>query len=205
MTKIIRAAAFVLWLGLTALDLYIELAPGFVVGVPEKLLFAVGFVALWTVVCPPNRRRMRVWLTVLFLYYVWMLLNLLFFDAAFGRTDMHWGVNLTPFYTIRSYLHAYGRGYIPEIALVNLLGNLAAFAPMGVFLPCLFRRQGNLLFFLPTMTLMIASVEVIQVLEACGSGDIDDLILNLTGAFVFWLIFWPVTRHVNHLLRGNKA
>ena len=90
MTKIIRAAACVLWLGLTALDLYIELAPGFVVGVPEKLLFAVGFAALWTVVCPPNRRRMRVWLTVLFLYYVWMLLNLLFFDAAFGRTDMHW-------------------------------------------------------------------------------------------------------------------
>ena len=35
--------------------------------------------------------------------------------------------------------------------------------------------------------------------------DIDDLILNLTGAFAFWLIFWPVTRHVNHLLRGNKA
>ena len=89
--------------------------------------------------------------------------------------------------------------------LYLLLGNLAAFAPMGVFLPCLFRRQGNLLFFLPTMTLMIASVEVIQVLEACGSGDIDDLILNLTGAFAFWLIFWPVTRHVNHLLRGNKA
>lgn len=204
MGKLIRAVAFVLWLGLTALNLYIELAPGFVVDVPEKLLFAAAFAALWTAAFPPTRRHMRMWLTVLFLYYIWMLLNLLFFDAAFGRGDMHYGVNLKPFYTIQNYLKAYNRGYIPEIALINLLGNLAAFAPMGFFLPGLFRWQGNLLLFLPTMTFGIAAVELTQVVTACGSGDIDDLILNLTGALVCWLFLWPLSRHVNNMLRRDR-
>lgn len=200
----IRAAAFVLWLALTALNLYVELAPGFLVDVPEKLLFAAGFCLLWTIVFPPTWRHMRQWLTVLLIYYIWMLLNLLFFDAAFGREAVHYGVNLQPFYTIRSYLRAYQRGYIPEIALINLLGNLAAFAPMGFFLPSLFRRQGNLLCFFPTMTVMIAAVECIQVATSCGSGDVDDLILNLTGAVVSWLVLWPLSRHVNRYLRRGK-
>ena len=38
MFKLIRALAFVLWLAVTALDLYIELDPRFTVGVPVKLV-----------------------------------------------------------------------------------------------------------------------------------------------------------------------
>lgn len=203
MKKQIRLIALVLWLAITALDLYIELAPRFYVGVPTKLAFAAAFIVLWSIVFPPIRQHMGKWLFVLFIYYVWMLLNLLFFDAAFGREQVHYGINLEPFYTIKNYLRAYQRGYIPEIALINLWGNVAAFAPMGFFLPSLCRQMGNLLLFLPTMFVMICGVEVIQVVTACGSGDVDDLILNLAGALVCWLVFWPLSRHVNNLLRGN--
>lgn len=203
MKKQIRLIALVLWLAITALDLYIELAPRFYVGVPTKLAFAAAFIVLWSIVFPPIRQHMGKWLFVLFIYYVWMLLNLLFFDAAFGREQVHYGINLEPFYTIKNYLRAYQRGYIPEIALINLLGNVAAFAPMGFFLPSLCRPMGNLLFYLPTMFVMICGVEVIQVATACGSGDVDDLILNLAGALVCWLVFWPLSRHINNLLRGN--
>ena len=88
MFKLIRALAFVLWLAVTALDLYIELDPRFTVGVPVKLAFAAAFIALWSLVFPPTRRHMGKWLAVLFAYYVWMLLNLLFFDGAFGREEI---------------------------------------------------------------------------------------------------------------------
>ena len=56
--KLIRALAFVLWLAVTALDLYIELDPRFTVGVPVKLAFAAAFIALWSLVFPPTRRHM---------------------------------------------------------------------------------------------------------------------------------------------------
>ncbi len=202
MHKLIRSVAFVLWLLVTAYNLYIELRPHGVVTVPVKLLFAAAFVLLWTIVFPPNRKHIGKWLAVLFLYYIWMLLNLLFFDAAFGREQMHYGINLKPCYTIRNYLRAYQRGYIPEIAMINVLGNLAAFAPMGFFLPSLCRLMGNLFVYFPTMFAMISAVEVSQVFMNCGSGDVDDLILNLTGALFCWLILWPVSRWINNRLRG---
>ena len=88
--KFVRTIAFVLWVAVTALDLYIELDPRFVVNVPVKLGFAAAFVALWSIVFPPTRRHMGKWLAVLFVYYVWMLLNILFFDNAFGREQMHY-------------------------------------------------------------------------------------------------------------------
>lgn len=202
--KFVRTIAFVLWVAVTALDLYIELDPRFVVNVPVKLGFAAAFVALWSIVFPPTRRHMGKWLAVLFVYYVWMLLNILFFDNAFGREQMHYGINLEPFHTIRNYVRAYNRGYIPEIAMMNLWGNVAAFAPMGFFLPSLCRPFGNLFAFVPTMFLMISGVEIMQVVTACGSGDVDDLILNLAGTLVTWLVLWPLSRHINNLLRRNR-
>lgn len=204
MNKFVRVVAFLLWLLVTGYNLYIELRPGGVVTVPVKLLLAAAFVLLWTITFPPNRKHMGKWMTVLFLYYIWMLLNLLFFDAAFGRQQTHYGINLQPFYTIRSYLRAYQRGYIPDIALINLIGNIAAFAPMGFFLPSLCRYMGNLFLYLPTMLFMISGVELMQVLMNCGSGDVDDLILNMAGALVSWLVLWPLSRHMNNRLRGHR-
>ena len=38
-----------------------------------------------------------------------------------------------------------------------------------------------------------------------GDGsDVDDLILNLAGALVTWLVLWPLSRHINNLLRRNR-
>ena len=72
------------------------------------------------------------------------------------------------------------------------------------FLPSLCRPMGNLFLYLPSMFLMISAVEVIQVMTACGSGDVDDLILNLAGALACWLVLWPLSRHINNVLRRNR-
>ena len=190
--KFVRTIAFVLWVAVTALDLYIELDPRFVVNVPVKLGFAAAFVALWSIVFPPTRRHMGKWLAVLFVYYVWMLLNILFFDNAFGREQMHYGINLEPFHTIRNYLRAYELGNIHlKFVVINLVGNLVAFAPMGFFLPSLFRSQRNLLVFWITILLMVGAVELVQYVTHTGSCDIDDLLLNTAGALVIWFVLLP--------------
>ena len=72
--------------------------------------------------------------------------------------------------------------------VLNLAGNVVAFAPMGVFLPAVFRWQRSIFFFTATLTLVITAVEVAQVYTGTGSCDIDDLILNLAGALIVYII-----------------
>ena len=110
------------------------------------------------------------------------------FDNAFGRGFGHTSldmVNLEPLRTVKNYLLAYGYGNISlRLVVLNLAGNLIAFAPMGVFLPALFRWQRSIFFFTASLTLSITAVEVLQVYTGTGSCDVDDLILNLAGALL---------------------
>lgn len=175
-------------------NIYAEHSGRFLIGPTRKLLLALCFCALLTLSVRPwsGRRRQRVWLAILFAYYLWVLANILFFDAALGRGGGGGGVNLEPLRTVRNYLRAYALGNIRlELVILNLAGNLAAFAPMGVFLPALFRAQRNLLLFLMTIVLLVGAAEMVQYLTATGSCDIDDLILNTAGALAVWLLLLP--------------
>lgn len=68
-------------------------------------------------------------------------------------------------------------------ALSNLLGNIAIFIPMGVYLPLLIRRKS---IFVNTVcvALISAVVEVLQYIFAVGAADIDDVILNTVGGLI---------------------
>lgn len=199
MKTFIRGAAAVLAAAVLCLNLYIELAPRFIVAPEWKIAFAAAIAGLlyaaffFGVPRASRAARRHDYVLLLFWYYLWMLANVLFFDNAFGRgfsphTTFE-AVNLEPFRTIRDYLSAYGYGNISlRLVVVNLAGNLAAFAPMGFFLPALFRWQRSVFFFAATLTLGITAVEVTQVYSGAGSCDVDDLILNLAGALVVFLI-----------------
>lgn len=179
---------------LLGLQLYAGSSPTLVITPQYKLMLAVCFCILLTLAVRPGRGKTNrtLWLLLLFAYYLWMLADLLFFDAAFGRTAGRGGVNLEPLHTIRNYLRAYRRGNIPLGPVVlNLAGNLAAFAPMAVFLPALFRAQRNILLFFVTVFLMVATVEIVQHITNTGSCDIDDLILNTAGALALWILLLP--------------
>ena len=189
-----RILCFCAMTALLVINVYVELKPGMVVGIGAKLAYACAFTALWSMVCfskpgggSPARRHG--YYLALFGYYIWMLLNLLFFDAAFGRADGVSGLNRVPFLTIRNYLRAYALGNISlKWVLINLAGNLAAFAPMGFFLPALYPKQRKFFVYVPTVTVMVALVEVLQYLTRTVSCDVDDLILNAAGAFAVWLV-----------------
>lgn len=213
MKSLIRKLAAVLTAALLCFNLYYELAPNYVVGPEQKFAFAAAVAVL---LCfsmffgvPKNARdkRRHDYLLLLFWYYLWVLANVLFFDNAFGRgISMHAqldAVNLEPLRTIKNYLIAYDYGNISlRLVILNLLGNLIAFAPMGVFLPALFRWQRSIFFFSATLTLGITTVEVAQVYTGAGSCDVDDLILNLAGALIVF-IFCRITPIWKHICRVN--
>ena len=179
---------------LLGINIYLEHCGKFIVEPTGKLILAAVFALLLTFAVNPfeGKTNKKVWIWLMFLYYVWVLANLLFFDAGFGRHDAVSGMNLQPFYTIRNYLTAYKLGNITkELVVINLIGNLAAFAPMAVFLPALFKIEHNFLIFFLTIFLMVASVEGVQYFTQTGSCDVDDLILNVLGAIAIWLILLP--------------
>ena len=131
----------------------------------------------------------------LFVLYVLALLALLFLRPPRGTG----GWNLVPFETIRGYLRIL-RDPSPwaealrRYAWFNFLGNVALFVPLGLFLPFLWQPQRRFWLFLLTVTGSIIIVEAAQYLSALGSLDVDDLILNLLGACLGFLIWKSAER-----------
>ena len=92
--------------------------------------------------------------------------------------------NFVPFRTVAEFI-----GYIRDrdevygdMSLDNLWGNLAVFLPAGVFFPAIWKKQRRFGSFLLTASAVIIGVETIQFAAMCGACDIDDFILNITGA-----------------------
>jgi glycopeptide antibiotics resistance protein len=103
-----------------------------------------------------------------------------------------WSSNIVPFRTISLYTEALFSGSMnTEIPVGNLFGNSRMFLPMGIYLPCIFRRTRKFLSFLLCMTGILLLLEAGQLLLRTGSFDIDDLILNLAGASLGYAI-WKI-------------
>jgi len=144
-----------------------------------------------------RRRVVRVILSVLFGFYCASLLgglivsrvDYLHFAEANAAYREHFDLmtNFHPFETVRLYLNAIRYNYIGmEIPLSNLVGNAILFMPMAVFLPCLFRPMRRFWLFMLSMTLVLVAVEAIQLVLACGSCDVDDVLLNLSGTLILF-------------------
>ena len=136
------------------------------------------------------RKTSRLVLWSLFALYG-LCLALLLFQR---RLQPAQSFNLIPLRTIRGYFLILGRDdaaaeSFRPYAVTNFLGNLLAFLPLGLFLPLLFRKQRSFRFFLPTAFAVIALMELLQLLTKRGALDVDDLLLNLPGACLGWLLW----------------
>lgn len=158
--------------------------------------------------------RLTGWLlTAYFILYVYLLLSLTLMDETLrldpsrlesaGCTKreyyMKWFVNFRPFDSIwRVYAQGFISGRINfGYMVLNLLGNLCAFMPMAFFLPRLWRIQQRWYVFLPTVVLSVAAVEGMQLVLMVGSCDVDDVILNAGGAFLFyWILKIPALQRL---------
>jgi glycopeptide antibiotics resistance protein len=93
-------------------------------------------------------------------------------------------MNFIPFATIADYFATENTG----ISLRNLVGNVIIFIPLGILLPILIQRFRKIIVILLVSFGFSLLVETIQLLfSMLGSFDVDDLILNTSGALIgYW-------------------
>ncbi len=139
---------------------------------------------------------------VLFLVYAAVMLWLLFDRERSLYEPDYWtqvqqNLNLEPFHTIKLFWSALDREEYRLLAVINLGGNIGMFVPLGFFLPMLWKSLRKWWkTWLATLGIMLI-VELTQLFTLRGSFDVDDLILNLAGAAIGYLIYrWmnPATK-----------
>lgn len=138
------------------------------------IFFLVALIRRETVAIP-----YRLFVGILSMYSL-ALLILLFMRPNNQSYD---SMNLIPFSTIFFYIFGKGNWLI---AFYNLAANIGLFIPYGFYLRVK-NFPGVILVVLPII--VIASIEIAQFLTSRGSLDIDDLILNVAGVFLGFLLF----------------
>ena len=124
--------------------------------------------------------------------YVGILGYLVFFSSEFGRDTTHVSqYNLVPFRTISNFIkyHEYVNF---KTLMVNILGNVVAFVPLGVILPVVFKKKEVYYYFhIVVLCAFLTSliIEVTQIAMSVGAFDVDDLILNTFGAMIGYLVY----------------
>ena len=144
-----------------------------------------------------NNKPMKINLYIFFGLYLILLITLTLFDSLWLRNGFNFSgfdniqdrINLVPFKTIMTFVKEFNSMYSTSQIMLNLFGNVCAFMPMALFLPLLFKRQNKAFQFVITLTLMILGIEFLQLITGSGRFDIDDLILNLFGAVLVYLLF----------------
>ena len=115
-------------------------------------------------------------------------------------------INLVPFATVKLFLNAYKNSKL-EIYIVaeNIVGNFLAFMPFAFFVPIVFKKVNSAPKFLAVISIGIILIEVLQLMFLTGSADIDDLILNVSGAMLIYIIFSiPKLKHaINKFVSGE--
>ncbi len=149
-------------------------------------------------------KKIRATEWILLLVYIIILIDFTLLDDAFGRNIFNIqnfsydsfvnyidnSLNLIPFSTIKLYIN----GVIQEkislaYFIINIFGNLIMLIPLTFFIPRMFKKIDGFFKLLIVLILFSVSIEILQFIFLTGSCDIDDVILNVTGAAISYPIF----------------
>lgn len=137
-----------------------------------------------------SKRKRRLVTGILFLVYFIVLFYFLFFSEEMGRTysERAYHYNLVPFREIGRFIK-YWRVLGMKAVLLNIVGNVVAFVPFGIFLP-IFSTRSKMLWRATYYSFELSLfVELLQLITKVGSFDVDDLLLNTLGGMIGFLIY----------------
>ena len=131
-----------------------------------------------------------------FAAYILLMLWLLFIRYRNAEVTDYWAqvqnrLNLVPFSSMGSMLRALWHNPYPNVlwtVVYNIGGNIAMFVPLGFFLRALFPRYRSFLRCMAAVALIMTVVELCQLFTLRGFCEVDDVMLNLAGAAVGWLM-----------------
>ena len=161
-----------------------------------------------------DNKPMKINLWIFFGLYLLLFITLTLFDPFWGRNGLtivnwskemfdvyiHNSLNIIPFKTIIEYIGAFDSLLNTRAVMFNLLGNIVACMPFAFFLPLLFKKQNSFKRFLTTMIIIVLAIELLQFITLSGSCDIDDIILNVSGALIMYAIL--KIKAVNNLIKN---
>ena len=158
-----------------------------------------------------NNKPMKINLVIFFVIYIVLLLTFTMFDPMWGRSGLNKiidtnsfkiyidnSLNLVPFKTISLYIDNLSYSILSkENIMFNLVGNFVCMMPLGLFLPLLFKKEQRFLTYLKTILCITLSIELVQFITTSGSCDIDDIILNASGAILFFgILNIPIIKRI---------
>ena len=131
-----------------------------------------------------------------FAAYILLMLWLLFIRLRGIPMEDYWAqlpgrVNLVPFSSMGSMLRALWHYPYPSVlwdVVYNIGGNIVMFVPLGFFLRALFPKCRSFWRCMGTVAVIMSTVELCQLLSLRGFCEVDDVLLNVTGAALGWLI-----------------
>lgn len=158
-------------------------------------------------------------LIIWFILYIIFLLKLTLLDTYYFRNGfllVKWNkvvlydyyynvVNLIPFRMIIKLFIEYFDGNLSLTLLIqNIIGNFVVCMPFAFFLPRLFKSQNRVKIFVLTMIIIVSFIELSQFLTLSGTFDIDDYILNISGALIIYklLKIKSVEKFINKILNN---
>lgn len=139
-----------------------------------------------------DNKKNRLVAGIIFLGYLIVLFYFLFFAESMGRTDTDraYQYNLIPFREMLRFIK-YRKTLGMYAVLLNIVGNVVAFIPFGVFLPMVAVKCRS--FWRTALYSLELSLlaELWQLVFRVGCFDVDDLMLNTLGGMVgFGLYAW---------------
>ena len=156
----------------------------------------------------------------LFLLYTLMIVDFTLISDGFGRSIsnifltekseitkyLSEKINLIPFATINLFVAAWKNSILETHSVVeNIWGNLLVFAPYAFFVPYIFKGVNTLFKFLIVISIAVLSIECLQIIFLTGSADIDDFLLNVSGAAMAYglLNIKIIKNFINKILFGE--
>ena len=101
--------------------------------------------------------------------------------------------NLIPFHTLRIYLDNLGSPFWMR----NLFGNLGLLFPLGMLGPIALPVLGRWWRLALVAILYSGTIEFTQLFVPDRSADVDDVIVNVTGALLGFVVWWLVLRRLS--------
>ena len=135
--------------------------------------------------------KLKTFSRILFICYIMAALYFMLFSEAMGRNihSENYRYNLVLFKEIKRYLYNVETIGIWSV-IINLLGNVIFFIPFGIILPITSRKFTKLYRVIFLMFGFSLFVELMQLIFKIGAFDVDDILLNVIGAFIGYMIYY---------------
>jgi len=142
-----------------------------------------------------------------FLIYVFMVLTLTGYFLLFREVAAHgwWQrvihrihekerINLRPFLMFKQF----------RWSSEQVLGNFVMLLPLGIYIPLVFPKLSGFFKVFIVCLLVSVSIELMQLITSYRSTDIDDVILNTSGAVIGYVIYKIIRRMTGRQLANIR-